>query len=63
VHPLNAADSNGWKREAGIVWNVTDTVFVPRLLLNSPETKETFEQLKREAGELGKQQHKPSDTG
>jgi hypothetical protein len=61
VHPSNAANSNGWQREAGIVWHVTDTIFIPRLSLNSPETKETLERLKGKAAELGKQQDKSSD--
>jgi hypothetical protein len=60
VHPSNATDSNGWKREAGIVWHLTDMIFTPRLLLESPETKKTLESLKQKAAELGKQQHEPS---
>jgi hypothetical protein len=37
------------------VWELTDTIFIPGLLLNAPETKEQVERLKLKAVEMGKQ--------
>lgn len=62
VRKSNATNSDGWRREAAIVWELTDTIFVPEGLLNSRETKETLERLKLKAAELGKQQDEPSKT-
>jgi hypothetical protein len=55
VHWSNAANSDGWRQEAAIVWELTDTIFIPGLLLNAPETKEQVERLKLKAVEMGKQ--------
>ena len=55
VHWSNAANSDGWRQEAAIVWELTDTIFIPGLLLNAPQSKEQVERLKRKAVELGKQ--------
>jgi hypothetical protein len=49
VHPSNERGYDGWKREAALVWNLTDIEAVPRVLLNSDSDKTKFEALKQKA--------------
>jgi hypothetical protein len=42
---------DSWKREAALVWNITDIVDVPRLAINSDSDKKTYERLKQKADE------------
>jgi len=51
VHSSNLGSLEGWKREAALVWNITDIVDVPRLAINSDSDKTTYERLKQKADE------------
>jgi hypothetical protein len=46
VHPSNERGYDDWKREAALVWNLTDIEDVPRVLLNSDSDKKKFEALR-----------------
>jgi hypothetical protein len=47
VHASNEQTLDGWKREAALVWNLTDIEDVPRMLLNTETDKHILETLKR----------------
>jgi antirestriction protein len=49
VHSTNNIDMNGFKREAAIVWDLTDIFDVPRDKINSEEAIEKIAQLKQTA--------------
>jgi hypothetical protein len=49
VHPSNEKSLEGWKREAALMWNLTDIVDVPRVLLNSEIDKRKLKELKETA--------------
>jgi hypothetical protein len=49
VHPSNERSHEGWKREAGLVWNLSDIVGVPRVLIGSESDKKQFARIKEEA--------------
>jgi hypothetical protein len=52
VHSSNSMDANGYKREAVLVWNLTDAFDVARDKINSDEIVDKIAQLKQKAGEL-----------
>lgn len=43
VHGSNARNVEGWKREAGLVWNLTDLIDVPVMLFNTDKDRRAFE--------------------
>ncbi len=49
VHSSNNIDMNGFKREAAIVWDLTDMFDVPRDKINSEEVVGRIAQLKQKA--------------
>lgn len=52
VHSSNNIDMHGYKREAEIVWNLTDMVDVARDEINSDAAVERIAQLKKKAGQM-----------
>jgi len=55
VHPSNIGGIDGWKREATLVWHLSNTVDVPRALLNSAFEKSKREELERIAADPKRQ--------
>jgi hypothetical protein len=52
-HPVDVSNTrtvDGWKREAALVWNLSDLMDVPHFLLGSGTDKAVQEELKRIAG-------------
>jgi hypothetical protein len=52
VHSSNNFDMDGYKREAAIVWDLTDMFEIARDRINSPEVAEKTVLLKRKAAEM-----------
>ena len=46
VHPSNEANAEGWRREAMLVWKLTDVYDTHPMRINTKREKEKFELLK-----------------
>jgi len=51
AHSSNSGSLEGWKRETALVWNLTDVIDIPRVLLNSESGKKKVEELETRATE------------
>ena len=49
VSPSNSSDLEKWVREAQIVWELDETIGVPRSWMNTPETLEKIEMMRIKA--------------
>jgi hypothetical protein len=54
VAPLNSSDLDKWVREAEAVWELDETIGIPRSWMNIPETLEKIEMLNIKAAEKRK---------
>lgn len=49
VHPANASSIEGWKREAAVVWHLSEVINIPGMAVNSALSQQRLADLEAKA--------------
>jgi hypothetical protein len=54
VHPSNAGSIQGWKREAAVVWHLSEVINIPGMAADSASSRQRLADLEAKAAKLRK---------